>query len=408
MTLDLDSLTGLAETYGDSFFLVDLDRFEKNFQDFQESMRSHYAPTTLAYSYKTNYLPRFCSIVEALGGLAEVVSRMEYDLARSIGVPPDHIIFNGPYKTGQDIQTALSEGATVNIDGPRQLTLIEESGPFLSSAGRVGVRVTFGLPGEQPSRFGFAADELGLVLQRLRSVPNVVVEGIHCHFASRSRGTAVYYETSKKMLDLAEAHFPHEPPRFIDLGGGYFSPMNEELRRQFAGPVPTYEDYAATIGGEFARRFPAGDGPDLILEPGVSITADTVDFVARVMEVRDLNGTRQALVSGSIHNIKPTLNKLNLPLAVVGQTGTPRPGLEGPINVVGYTCMEHDLLFSAYPGILREGDFVVFSNTGAYTNVLQPPFIRPAPPMIGMRQGEPFETLRRRETLDDVLETYVT
>ncbi|MDH3261188.1 MAG: alanine racemase [Acidimicrobiia bacterium] len=407
MTFNHATLSRLSESYGDSFFLVHLDRFENNFREFRDELRSHYPSTNLAYSYKTNYLPRFCSIVDTLDGYAEVVSRMEYDLARSINVNPDRIIFNGPYKTSEDIQTALIDGATVNIDGPRQLSLVEEVGPDLPNVGRVGVRVTFDLPGEKPSRFGFPTEELTPVLRRLRRIPNVLVEGIHCHFASSTRGTAVYLEITRRMLDLAGRHFAQTPPQFVDLGGGYFSPMGEQLRRQFSGPVPTYAEYAETIGKEFARRYPAGDGPELILEPGVSVAADAIDFVAMVMEVRYLNGTHQALVSGSIHNIKPTLNKLNLPLTVVEHSTDTRPP-PGPIDVVGYTCMEHDILFSGYPGSLQEGDFVVFSNTGAYTNVLQPPFIRPAPPMIGIQEGAPFEILRRGETLEDVLETYAT
>ena len=52
----------------------------------------------IGYSYKTNYLPSLIKEMSNLGAYAEVVSRLEYDLALKIGVKPNKIIFNGPLK----------------------------------------------------------------------------------------------------------------------------------------------------------------------------------------------------------------------------------------------------------------------------------------------------------------------
>ncbi|HEV8619517.1 MAG TPA: hypothetical protein VGQ79_00665, partial [Nitrospiraceae bacterium] len=81
--------------------------------------------------------------------------------------------------------------------------------------------------------------------------------------------------------------------------------------------------------------------------------------------------------------------------------------IQGKLDIVGYTCMEHDVLFAGFEGTLAVGDYVVFDNVGAYTNVLRPPFIRECPAMLGWssKMGV-FELLKRKQVFDDVFSTY--
>ncbi|SHE22736.1 Orn/DAP/Arg decarboxylase family protein [methanotrophic endosymbiont of Bathymodiolus puteoserpentis (Logatchev)] len=68
--------------------------------------------------------------------------------------------------------------------------------------------------------------------------------------------------------------------------------------------------------------------------------------------------------------------------------------------------MENDCLYDNYTGKLGVNDHIVFNNVGAYTNVLRPPFINFAPPIISIDAQEKIEMIRRRETLDDIFSTY--
>ena len=70
----------------------------------------------MAYSYKTNYTPYLCRIIKSKGGFAEVVSRLEYDLALKVGQKPNKIVFNGPVKCYEDIALALGNKSIVNLD----------------------------------------------------------------------------------------------------------------------------------------------------------------------------------------------------------------------------------------------------------------------------------------------------
>ena len=255
MRLSRNILERLEAEHGDAFFLLSLDRFERNFDAFQSALRAIYPRASLAYSYKTNYLPPVCRAVDARGGYAEVVSRFEYDLARRIGVAPEHIVFNGPLKSADDLERALLEGALVNLDGPRELAAVQAlARKHADRHFTLGLRCNLALAGVSPSRFGFdTASDLADALAVLRALPNCTVAGLHCH-TSAERGLDSYAERVDRLIALADEHFPDAPPRFLDVGGGFFGELPPELRTRFAGRPPSYEDYAEVVASRFVAR----------------------------------------------------------------------------------------------------------------------------------------------------------
>ncbi len=180
--------------------------------------------------------------------------------------------------------------------------------------------------------------------------------------------------------------------------------MSLDLQQQFPQAIPTFTDYGQAIGGVFAAAFPALDGPELILEPGLALVADAMRFIAKTIDIKQVGGRQIALVSGSLYDVKPTLSNRNLPITVIpassGSTAS------GNFDLVGTTCMEGDCLYRGYQGELKAGDYVIFDNAGAYTNVLRPPFINPAAAILSLDATGSCEVIRRRETGADVFAAY--
>jgi diaminopimelate decarboxylase len=182
--------------------------------------------------------------------------------------------------------------------------------------------------------------------------------------------------------------------------------MSPELRSQFPCPVPSYQEYAAAVASEVAAAFPDA-GPELILEPGAAITTDVMRFVAKVIARKRVRTREIALVAGSIHNVKPTLHEKQLPMLVVRASGGRLEHAdEGPVDIVGYTCMEHDCLYRDCKEAVRAGDFVIFESVGAYTVVMKPPFIQPAPAILIDEGGGSFAVAKRPERCDDLFAAY--
>ena len=379
----------LEETYGDSFYLLDPKRFQDNYNEFQQAFRRIYPNTRIAYSYKTNYTPKLCQLVNSMEGYAEVVSRMEYDLALRVGVPPQRIIFNGPYKRETDIEAMAKRSPDHTLT--------------------VGIRCNFDIGTDSVSRYGFDAEgeEFKSVFETLGRLDNCRVGGLHCHFLAPQKSAKAYSRITRKMLELTLNYFGDNHPQFIDVGGGFFSKMSPDLRKQFGYPVPTFEEYAQAIAPQFAAAFPRDTGPELILEPGIAITADIMKFVAKVIDIKTVRSRTVALVSGSVFNIKPTLNDKNLPIQVLSNNNQSESA-NGTIDIVGYTCMENDRLYKGYTGPLDVGDYIVFDNVGAYTIVLKPPFIMPCPAMIAYDSAlEEFEIVKQQESSSDVFSTFI-
>ena len=116
MQIDYEKINDLTKLYGYAFYLLDSEQFEKNYRELKSAFTDIYPEFNIAYSYKTNYTPKFCKIVDSMGGYAEVVSDMEAEIALRIGVSPKNIIWNGPYKNPDKIRELLLLGGTVNVD----------------------------------------------------------------------------------------------------------------------------------------------------------------------------------------------------------------------------------------------------------------------------------------------------
>lgn len=404
---DFATLSKLAGEHGESFYLIDVGRFRQNIRSLVGAFGAIDQPAMLAYSYKTNYAPLFCRIANEEGCCAEVVSKTEYDMAQRLGVRPERVIYNGPLKSFAEVETATLAGATVNIDEMSEVDAVESISRTNPKARlRVGLRCRFSLCDGHGSRFGLADGEIAAALARLRELPNCDVRGLHCHFSGH-RDLASFRRRAEHLVALARHYFAGAPPEVLNLGGGFYGELPPALAEQF-GDVPSYEDYAAAIAPIIKAGFPGGRTPTLVLEPGAAVVADTVSFVARIGAIKHLEDRNVAFATGSIQNVKSNMSSVRLNLKVVSDHTQKDEAMAGPTDITGYTCMEQDVIYEAYNGPLRTGDFIVISNVGAYTTVFKPPFIRPAPAMLAWEPDtNSFSVARRAEDLDDFLATYV-
>jgi len=405
-------LEELSNIYGDSFYLLDSQRFERNYDEFLKAFRSIYPKTLIAYSYKTNYIPKLCALIDRKGGYAEVVSEMEFDLALKVGVPPQKIIFNGPYKNEKAIKKCLLGGGIVNLDSFYEIDILEKIARDNAEINMsIGIRCNFDIGDSATSRFGFDVSRKDFyhAFDRLKRVDNICIKGLHCHFSNRNIES--YIVRVDKMLHLSEQLFS-SPPEFIDLGGGFFGKMDESLKKEFKYRVPSYHEYAEAIAAKFRdfyQDLDESEKPKLLLEPGTALVADTMKFVVKVIDIKTIRNKIIATTSGSKYNIIPiSAGGINLPITVYQKPEKNQSYEEYDfIDIAGYTCMENDYLYRGYKGSLKRGDYIVFDNVGSYSIVLKPPFILPNCPVIEYNpKKKSYEIIKRREESEDIFRTF--
>ena len=399
MVINSTVIENLRKEYGEAFYFLDSDQFRTNFLELKEAFSSIYLNFNIAYSYKTNYTPKFCKIVNELGGYAEVVSEMEMELALRCGVNHSRIIWNGPIKDRERMSEFLLAGGTVNIDSISEAEYIKELAEKADHKLNVGIRCNYDVADGVVSRFGFDVDgeDFKKVLEIVTTTPNLHFINFQCHFAKRQ--IDYWPARAKGMVELLDR--VGVIPERVDIGGGLFGKMADSLKAQFTSEIPDYKAYAAAAATVFAEYFKGKDKvPELIIEPGSAVVGDCMKFVGTVKTIKNVRGKYFASVLGSQKNISMT--GINPPMEVVHMSaGEDYENLD----MVGFTCIEGDVLYKNYTGELAVGDAIVISNCGSYSLVMKPPFILPNFPVLDIC-GDEVEVIKRAETFDDIFHTF--
>lgn len=399
MNITPNALKKLRCDCGEAFYLLDSTQFRRNFLELKEAFSSIYPNFNIAYSYKTNYTPKLCKIVNELGGYAEVVSEMEMELALRCGVECSRIIWNGPIKDKKRMREFLLAGGAVNIDSISEAEYIKELASIADHKLNVGIRCNYDVDDGVISRFGFDVDgeDFKRVLGIVTTTPNLHFINFQCHFAKRQ--IEYWPARAKGMVELLDR--VGVIPERVDIGGGLFGKMADSLKAQFVCKIPEYKEYATAAASVFTEYFKGKEKtPELIIEPGSAIVGDCMKFVGTVKTIKNVRGKYFASVLGSQKNI--SMAGINPPMEVVHMSA----GKEYEnLDLVGFTCIEGDILYKNYSGELAVGDAIVISNCGSYSLVMKPPFILPNFPVLDIC-GDEVEVIKRAETFDDIFHTF--
>ena len=352
------------------FFLIDEDALDDNFRFLRESLESAWGNCIIGYSYKTNALPWVIKHFKNLGCYAEVVSDDEYELATSIGVRKDRIIYNGLAKDKDTFLEAIRNHAIVNIDAEYEIDWLGEldEGDY-----SVGVRCNFDLEsvcpgqtqcGEDGERFGFCYEngELKRAIDRIEKA-GVKVAGLHLHKSSKTRMPVIYRAIAEAAVEIAQKN--KLSLSYIDIGGGFFGGLKTK---------PQFPEYFELVSDILKQQFDPAE-TKIIVEPGMAVIGAAVDYVTTVVDVKKTTRNTFVVTDGSRTQIDPLMTKSNY-FFEIRRSSENRSVLRRQV-IAGFTCMEHDRLFDLLDDKeLLPGDRIIYHKVGAYTMCLSPLFIK--------------------------------
>lgn len=403
--IDYEKLNKLSKEYGDAFYLLDSSLFEANYKHMLNAFRSYYENTIIAYSYKTNYLPNLCRKIDELGGCAEIVSEMEWYLSKKLGVKNENVYYNGPYKKPEVIEDFLLSGGHLNIDAEYEAKIVRAvASKYPEKIFEVGLRCLIDIGQEESSRFGLevADGTLAKVYDELTQADNIRVVGLHIHLPFRNIDT--FMPRMKALKNVLNELPENAAFTYISLGGGYMGEVDKELACEFSFIPPTYNDYAKVVAGGFSKIFEGKNyKPQLIIEPGSAIVANTMRLVTRVVNIKHSRDRYIATLTGSTYNMNPSVKGVRRTIDVYKADGSKDDTREYEnLDMAGYTCIEGDYLYHGYNGALNLGDFVVFRNVGSYSVVMKPPFILPDIAVIDM--ANEFSLVKNYQKASDIFD----
>ncbi len=342
-----------------------------------------------------------------MGAWAEVTSGVELYAAKRLGLHPLRVIFNGPHKTDDELETSLCSGCCINIDGWHELERLSSLAQSLGSC-NVGLRVN---SGNQASphwdKFGFsmAKGDAMEAVHRIEQDKNLKLVGLHVHNGTNIASADLFFESAKKLgaFSLQIESLYGASLQFLDLGGGFAT----------CQPVPYFEDsWAPASLTEYAEAVVQGlkevgvrSEMQLILEPGRVLTANAAILLTRVVEVKSSSDRGWITIVDTGVNQVPstTWMKHNIRQIPSGETEL----LE--TDIFGNLCMQADLLgVGVRLNRPKPGNLIAIEDVGAYNLSMSYSFIRPRPAAVLVRSNGEVEAARRREKPEDVfsLETF--
>lgn len=398
------SVKGLLKDFGSPLFVISEKQIRRNYQNASRIFNTRYPKVQFAWSYKTNYLDSVCRIFHKEGSWAEVVSRFEYDKALGNGVPGNKIIFNGPYKTDDDLIVASNNNSLIHIDHYDELYALIRLSEETGIKPKVAVRVNMDT-GIYPKwdRFGFNYEngQAWNAITRVMNSPNLNLVGIHCHIGTFMMAASAYTIAAKNLCELMWSVKERygKIMDYIDIGGGF--PSTNTLKGAYLpgiDTVPYLDSFADAITDVIlGYGFKKEELPLLIIESGRALIDDAGYLLGTVLATKRLSDGRRATILDFGINSLFTSFWYEHKVSPAQKSGdqTEEMVLYGPL------CMNIDIVReSIVMPLLEKGDNVVVHRVGAYNMTQWMQFITLRPNVVLIDETNNVHVIRNKETLE--------
>lgn len=385
---DYDAITS---DVGDCFYVFDRSTLRRDIDDIAGSLTGILPNARLHYAYKANFAPDVCRTFADAGWGAEVDSPMLLWLAQRIGVPASQITYNGIARDPASVREALLAGVLVCLDAHRDIDVaLQTAREAPGSVLHVAIRINSATDIDPAPRLGRTLDQVRDAVTALAGQPGIDLQGLSVHRPDRSpegvRGRM------RDLITVASDVFP-DGPRLLDVGGA--------LAARGVPNGPAHAASAAVIR-DALETVPWGSNVTLLTETGAAAVADCMEFVARVVDIKQQSGRTVINVAGSLFHTSPNTRRVDFPVRVVASAQ--HGHVDGMRLVGGCTAVDGDWLSVDMPDDTEvcEGDFLVFSGVGAYSVSMGTHFTDPLPAVVE-RAGRGWNVVRRRPTFAETL-----
>jgi len=344
------------------FYFYDLDVLNTTCQKvLDESVKTGFK---VHYAVKANPNPRILKIISSYGFGADCVSFNEIERAISCGFKPSETVFAGVGKTDKDIVAALkADILCFNCESIPEMEVINSIAEKQNKVATIALRInpyieahthkyiTTGVP---ESKFGVNTWELKEVVERLISLKNVSLKGIHFHIGSQITKMSVFKSLCSRINELQEWFLSQNINlEIINVGGGLgIDYVNPEKPARF-------EDYFSLIK-EFVKL---RSGQSIHVEPGRSIVGQCGSLISKVLFIKKGSNTTFAIIdAGMTDLIRPALYQASHRIENLTSNGK-----ADRYDVVGPVCESADT-FAKYIELpeTRRGDIIAIRSAGAY------------------------------------------
>ena len=404
----------LAQKYGTPLMLFDEQKLRERMRTYINAIKQNFTPNSFPlYASKAFCCKRIYQIAQEEGMGTDIVSSGELYTAKMAGFDMQKAYFHGNNKTDKDIEFAFDCGLGYFIaDNREEIDAIQAEAQKRGVKQKVLLRLSPGIDshtfeavvtGRVDSKFGTAiatgqADE---IIAYTLTKSNIILEGLHCHIGSQIFDIKPFCDTADLMIDYL-AHLDKKlgyKAKKLNLGGGFgvkYTTSDPEI------------DYAKNIK-EIANHVKAKcaqnniEMPDIIMEPGRSLVADSGMTLYTVGSVKEITGYKNYVSIDGGMTDNPRYALYNSPYTVFVANRMAEKA--DYVCTIGGRCCESGDMIQENVTIPRpvRGDILAVAVTGAYNYSMASNYNKVPRPEVIFVNGEKDYIAIKRETFADLM-----
>lgn len=398
-TLTPSQLIEIGNQFGTPTYIYHADRISYQYQRLKQAFSG--TSSRFFYACKALTNVNILRLMKSLGAGIDCVSINEVKLGLHAGFSPVNIIFTPNSTDILEYIEARDLGVNINIDN---LSILEQFGkrfgnsypviirfnPHILAGGNIKIST-----GHVNSKFGISIQQSEEVLQIVRAT-GLKVQGIHVHTGSDIKDISVFLEGLRTMFELS-AHFPELA--FIDLGSGFKVPYKP------GDPETDVETLGSQVAAAFQQHAQStGKHLELWFEPGKFLVSECGYLLVKANVLKHAPSTTFVGVNtGFNHLIRPMFYDAYHHIVNISNPQGPVK----PYAVVGNVCETDTFAWDRPLNEVRERDYLVFHNAGAYGFEMSSHFNSRLKPAEVLVSNDAFHLIRKRDHFEDLLRNQV-
>jgi len=350
--LDSVPLIEIIKKFKTPLLLFLENRIRDNIKTFINVFNSEFDTFHCYYSFKANYLPEICKIVQSEGIGAEVVSLPELKLALKLGFPSNKIIVGGPYLSKKlielSIKNKIKEIIIYDLNDLKKVNLIAQRYGYIQN---ICIRVN---SQKYKSKLGIKIDpkEMKEFAKIYKNYQNIKIKSILSHYSTQMNNINQYKQNISSIahnLNLFSEIGINI--KNINLGGGFpeatIIPQNQ---------LKLITKKIKSILQQYKVKY-----KKIYFEPGRYFLGDAGLFITKIIRV----GENRWVFLNIGNHICPKFAKCSLRFYNASKINEPH---KYKTSIAGIIPTDQDVLAKDYffTEKLIKGDKVLIANTGAY------------------------------------------
>ena len=395
--LSPQQLIQVAKEFGTPVYVYHAEKIEAQYK----KLTTAFNGSNVVFFYACKALTNISILkhIRSLGSNIDCSSVNEVKLALHAGFAPHSVLYTSNGIGFDEIVEAKDLGVNINIDS---LSNLDKFGKAYGHAYPVGLRLRPNImaggnlkisTGHDKSKFGIPVEHLKELLAIVKQ-HTIYINNLHIHTGSEIEDVEVFVKGIEVLFDI----IPHfKELKSIDLGGGFKVPYK-------TGDAETDMALLAQKVKQAFDSHPQAKGLQIWFEPGKFLVSECGYFVARVNVLKETEATTfVAINSGFNHLIRPMFYDSYHRIENISNPD----GEEKSYSVVGNICETDTFAWDRKLNEVREGDYLVFYNAGAYGFEMSSNFNSRYKPAEVLVKQEKQSLIRKRDEFTDLLRNQI-